>query len=56
MIELTLEELIERLKRLDEVTLLELLNIDSEDIVVAFRDLIDDNYEKLLKEVEYDNE
>lgn len=45
--EITLEELKEHLCRIDEVTLLELLNIDSELLVEKFTDEIIDNYEKL---------
>ena len=56
MIELTLEELIERLRRLDEILLLELLEIDSDSIVEKFRDRIEDNFDKLIKEVDYDGE
>lgn len=58
MFPLTLVELRERLKSLDEVSLLELLNISSEDLVKAFPDLIEENFESLLSEViwEEDNE
>lgn len=55
--QLTLEELKERLAdRLDEITLLELLNITSYDIVERFADLIEDNYDKLQKEINDDYE
>ncbi len=50
MIELTLEELKDRLKRYDEVTLLEILNISSEDLVERFDDVIEDKYDVLIKE------
>ena len=56
MFPLTLVELRERLKSLDEVALLELLNISSEDLVKAFSDFIEDNYEFLLTEVDWDEE
>jgi hypothetical protein len=49
---LTFEELKEKLYRVDEVTLLELLEIHSEDIVERFEDYIEDKQEKLLKEIE----
>jgi hypothetical protein len=54
---LTLEELKERLaERLDEITLLELLSINSYDLVNRFEDFIEDNYDKLMKEIENDYE
>jgi hypothetical protein len=49
---LTFEELKEKLHRVDEVTLLELLEIHSEDIVERFEDYIEDKQEQLLKEIE----
>lgn len=48
----TLEELKEKLIRFDEIILLELLEISSEEIINRFEDLIELNYEKLSKEVE----
>jgi hypothetical protein len=48
---LLLHEIKERLKALDEVTLLELLEISSEDLVEMFSDKIEDNVDKLEKEV-----
>lgn len=48
---LLLHEIKERLKELDEVTLLELLNITSEDLVEMFSDKIEDNADTLEKEV-----
>ena len=53
---LTLLELQERLKRLDELSLLELLNITSEEIVEMFIDRIEDNFDQLVDEVDYDGE
>jgi hypothetical protein len=50
--ELTLEELKERLAMLDEITLMELLDIHSDELVEAFEDRIEDNLEKLIKEVQ----
>lgn len=50
--ELTLEELKERLAMLDEITLMELLDIHSDELVEAFEDKIEDNLEKLIKEVQ----
>jgi hypothetical protein len=48
---LLLHEIKERLIELDEITLLELLNITSEDIVEQFSDRIEENADKLEKEV-----
>ena len=48
---LLLHEIKERLIDLDEITLLELLNITSEDIVEMFSDRIEENADKLEKEV-----
>jgi len=48
---LLLHEIKERLKELDEITLLELLDITSEDLVEMFSDKIEDNADKLEKEV-----
>lgn len=54
MYTLTVPELKERLKRLDEVSLLELLNISSEELVDTFSDNIENNYESLCKEVDWE--
>ena len=48
---LLLHEIKERLIELDEITLLELLNITSEDLVELFSDRIEENADKLEKEV-----
>lgn len=56
MFTLTLKELQERLKRLDELSLLELLDITSEEIVEMFIDKIEDNFDRLMNEVDYDGE
>lgn len=53
---LTLPELKERLKSLDEVILLELLDVASEDLVETFGDIIENNYTRLLKEVDWNEE
>ena len=45
-------ELLEKLKRLDEINLLELLEISSEDLVERFKDIIEDKYEALQQEVD----
>lgn len=45
-------ELLEQLKQIDEVLLLELLELTSEDIVDAFLDKVDDNLGRLYKAIE----
>ena len=47
--ELTLEELKERLAGLDEVTLMEILDIHSDELVEAFEDKIEENIDKLKR-------
>lgn len=49
---LTLEELKERLKKLDEITLLEVLDISSEEIVERFEDLIEEKFDDLEEDFE----
>jgi len=44
---LTIEELKEKLQQLDEVSLIELLELTSEDIVNRCADLIEEQYETL---------
>lgn len=51
MNDITLEELKERLSMLDEITLLELLNIHSDELVERFEDVIEDKQDKLEKEL-----
>lgn len=50
MHEITLEELKEKLKRLDEVDLIDILGVSSDDIVEAFEYLIEEKQDKLKKE------
>ena len=47
--EVTLEELKERLAGLDEVTLMELLDIHSDELVEAFEDKIEEEQDKLKR-------
>ena len=47
---LTLQELKEKLKHVDEIDLLELLEISSEDLVHRFSDKIENNYDLLSGE------
>lgn len=51
---LTLEDLKDKLKRLDEVTLLETLEITSEDLVNRFLDLIEQQQDTL--ELQFDED
>jgi|TARA_Y100000389_G_scaffold69721_2_gene66415 hypothetical protein len=48
---LTIPELIEKLSVLDEIELLEVLEITSVDILNRFEDVVEDNYDKLIKEI-----
>jgi hypothetical protein len=51
--EYTIEELKEKLaSQLDETTLLEILGINTYSIVEKYTDLIEENYTKLIGEVE----
>lgn len=49
---LTLVDIFNRLRRLDEITLLEILDITSEDLVDRFQDLIEDKADELEEELE----
>ena len=49
---LTFVDLCEELKKLDETTLLELLDISSEEIIDKFQDKIEDNFDHLLLLIE----
>jgi len=49
---ITLDELAENLKRVDEVTLLELLEIDSEILIDRFMDIVEDKFDKLEEEIQ----
>jgi cell division septum initiation protein DivIVA len=50
--QVTLVELIEKLKKYDEIYLLELLRVDSEVLVDRFQDIIEARYEEFLEELE----
>ena len=52
VLNITFEELKEALKRLDEVTLLELLGLQSDDLVERFDDVIEKKQEYLIKEID----
>lgn len=47
---LLLSELCEQLKKIDEISLLERLDISSEELVEYFKDKIEDNYDALVQE------
>lgn len=49
---LTLNDLKEKLKQIDEISLLEILDITSEDIVENFEDKIEEKMEELCEEFE----
>jgi len=48
---LTLAELKEKLSLLDELVVLELLDLTSIDILDRFEDIVEDNYDQLIKEI-----
>ena len=48
---LTLAELIEKLMQFDEIDLIELLDLTSEDILERFEDIVEDKFETLQKEI-----
>ena len=52
---LTFEEICDELIKLDETTLLEVLNITSEDIVNHFQDKIEDKLDSLSEDLEPSN-
>lgn len=53
---LTLADVIEHLKKLDETTLLEVLDLSAEDIVDRFPDKIEERLDYLLEDLEDDDE
>lgn len=56
---LTLVDVCDRLSRVDEISVLEILEINSTDLVEAFKDKIEDNYDELAEELaddEYERE
>lgn len=52
---MTFYDLCKRLRNLDEITLLEVLEIDSEDIVDRFEDFIAKKMEMLIEDLEIDD-
>jgi hypothetical protein len=53
---LTLEEIKERMKRWDEISIIEELSIRSEDIIERFDDIIEDQVDRLEKLVNWEDE
>lgn len=53
---LTFPELSEKLKKIDEISLLEILEISSEDIVDRFGDRIEEKQEELNEDFEEESE
>lgn len=51
---MTLVDLMEKLKRVEEVTLMELLELTSEDLVNRFVDKIENNFDALETELDDD--
>ena len=49
---LTILDLFEKLKRLDEISLLEILNITAEDLVDRFEDRIEAMFDELVDELD----
>jgi hypothetical protein len=49
---ITLVDLYDKLKLQDEITLLELLEITSEELVERFTDIIEEKYEELAEDFE----
>ena len=48
---LTINELKEKVMQFDEIDILELLDLTSEDILDRFEDVVEDKYEMLRKEI-----
>ena len=51
---LTILDIKEKLRLLDEITLLEMLNIHSEDLIERFSDIIEDRADQLEEEIKDD--
>ena len=48
---LTFKDVCDKLEKLDEITLLEVLDISSEEIIAKFQDKIEDNFEELSEDL-----
>ncbi len=53
---ITLTELKEKLKTLDEIVLCEVLDITSEELVERFDDIVEEKYDELVEEFEEQEE
>ena len=51
MVELTIDELKEKLMQFNELDIIELLDLTSEDILDRFEDILEDRYDILIKEI-----
>tara|TARA_E500000081_G_C6081012_1_gene327736 strand:+ start:747 stop:902 length:156 start_codon:yes stop_codon:yes gene_type:complete len=49
---LTIPELIEKLSVIDEIEIIEMLDLTSLDILTRFEDIVENNYDKLIEEIE----
>ena len=49
---LTIHDLFERLKELDELSILEILNLTSEQLIDRFQDEIEDKFDTLIEQFE----
>lgn len=49
---MTISELFERLKELDELSILEILNITSEELIEKFQDEVEDKFDELTAKFE----
>ena len=52
---ITLADMIESMKKIDEVSILEVLEISSEDLVDRFSDKIEERYDQLKEDFEEEN-
>ena len=52
----TFPELMDYLKTIDEVSLLEILDINSEDLVDRFQDKIEERFDQLVEDLEEEQE
>lgn len=56
MVPITFSELLDRLKQIDEISLLEILEITSEDLVENFRHRVEEKYDYLIQELDDEEE